>query len=83
MISETKVRWGRRSGDGEIKLNGNIMSEKESLIIFKKSSEREKLTKNISTEPYSFRTLSANHSQTSIFHVSIAIYSTRRHHGIF
>lgn len=79
-----KGEGGRSLGDGEIKLNGNIMSEKESLwFFFIKSREREKLTKNISTKPYSFETLSANHSQTSIFHISTAIYNTCRNHGIF
>lgn len=39
----------------------------------KKSGEWEKLTKNISIEPYSFKSLSANHSQISCMNLLFSI----------
>lgn len=45
VISETKVKWGGRYGDGGRNLNGNIMSEKESLWMFKKIRWMRKINK--------------------------------------
>lgn len=42
MIFEINMGWGGRLGDGGRKLNGNIMSENESLWLLKKNLVNEK-----------------------------------------